>query len=238
MHIHFIVHESFEAPGAFLRWAQTRGYTTRWSRVYAGEPLPANADDFTMLILLGGPQSPRTTLTECPYFDSHAEQKLISQAISAGRIVLGVCLGAQLIGEALGAPVMRSPEKEIGHYPIILTTAGLQDSNLAHFGSTLITGHWHNDMPGLTSSATVLATSAGCPRQIVKYSDQVYGFQCHLEFDAEVIEQLIAHSGAELNAAQGARFVRTAQEMRHWDYREMNQQLWTFLDNLLAHYQP
>ncbi|HBM3026331.1 TPA: type 1 glutamine amidotransferase [Klebsiella oxytoca] len=232
MQIHFIVHEVFEAPGAYLHWAQARGYDTSWSRVYAGDALPENANAFDMLVVLGGPQSPRTTLAECPYFDTHAEQRLIVQAIAAGRIVVGICLGSQLIGEALGAPVMQSPEKEIGHFPITLTTAGLQDGKLAHFGPSLVVGHWHNDMPGLTPEAEVLASSEGCPRQIVKYRDRVYGFQCHMEFDAEVIELLIAHSQQELSAARGRRFIRSEQEMRAWDYREMNQKLWTFLDKL------
>lgn len=111
MQIHFIVHEVFEAPGAYLHWAQERGHDTSWSRVYAGDTLPENADAFDMLVVLGGPQSPRTTLAECPYFDTHAEQRLIAQAIAAGRIVIGICLGSQLIGEALGAAVMQSPEK-------------------------------------------------------------------------------------------------------------------------------
>ncbi|EKQ7998084.1 type 1 glutamine amidotransferase [Raoultella ornithinolytica] len=230
MHIHFIVHEHFESPGACLHWAQDRGYTIGWSRVYAGDPLPANADGFDMLVVLGGPQSPRTTLAECAYFDTHAEQNLIAQAIAAGRIVIGICLGSQLIGEALGAPVMQSPEKEIGHYPVTLSVEGLRDPNIAHFGPALVVGHWHNDMPGMTPTATVLAASEGCPRQIVKYGDRVYGFQCHMEFDAEVIERLITHSQEELEAA------RSVQEMRSWDYREMNQKLWTFLDNLVTHY--
>ncbi|HBM3127290.1 TPA: type 1 glutamine amidotransferase [Klebsiella michiganensis] len=234
MQIHFIVHEVFEAPGAYLHWAQARGYGISWSRVYAGDRLPENANAFDMLVVLGGPQSPRTTLSECPWFDSHAEQRLIAQAIAAGRIVVGICLGSQLIGEALGAPVMQSPEKEVGHYPITLTTAGLQDDKLAHFGPSLVVGHWHNDMPGLTPEAGVMACSEGCPRQIVKYSDRVYGFQCHMEFDAEVIELLIAHSQQELSAARGRRFIRSEQEMRACDYREMNEKLWAFLDKLTA----
>ena len=131
---------------------------------------------------------------------------------------------------------MQSPEKEIGHYPVTLTVEGLRDPNIAHFGPALVVGHWHNDMPGMTPTATVLAASEGCPRQIVKYGDRVYGFQCHMEFDAEVIERLITHSQEELEAARGRRFIRSVQEMRSWDYREMNQKLWTFLDNLVTHY--
>lgn len=107
MRVHFVVHESFESAGAYLKWAEDRGYTISWSRVYAGEALPPNADEFDMLVVFGGPQSPRTTREECPYFDSRAEQHLINQAITARRMVIGICLGSQLIGEALGAKVRK-----------------------------------------------------------------------------------------------------------------------------------
>ena len=233
MRVHFVVHDSFEAAGAYLQWAEDRGYPLSWSRVYAGEPVPANADGFDMLVVFGGPQSPRTTLEECPYFDSLAEQRLINQAISARRIVIGICLGSQLIGEALGAKVRQSPEKEIGHYPITLTEAGKQNPLLAHFGSPLVVGHWHNDMPGLTDQSVVLATSEGCPRQIVQYGNAVYGFQCHMEFTAEAVAGLIQHSEQELAAAKGKRFIRSNAEMREWNYQEMNEKLWRFLDLLV-----
>lgn len=51
MQIHFIVHEVFEAPGAYLHWAQARGYGISWSRVYAGDRLPENANAFDMLVV-------------------------------------------------------------------------------------------------------------------------------------------------------------------------------------------
>ena len=234
MRVHFIVHESFEAPGAYETWAINQGHDVTYSRVYAGDRLPDDAVGIDFLIVMGGPQDPDTTLEACPHFNAKAEQALIASAVKTGKAVIGICLGSQLIGEALGAPVMQSPEKEVGHYPITLTTAGLQDDKLAHFGPSLVIGHWHNDMPGLTPEAEVMASSEGCPRQIVKYSDRVYGFQCHMEFDAEVIELLIAHSQQELSAARGRRFIRSEQEMRAWDYREMNEKLWVFLDKLTA----
>lgn len=233
MRVHFVIHESFESAGAYLPWAESRGYTITWSRVYAGETVPANADSFDMLVVFGGPQSPRTTQEECPYFDSQAEQHLINQAISARKIVVGICLGSQLIGEALGAKVCQSPEKEIGHYPIVLTEAGQQHPLFSHFGSSLIVGHWHNDMPGLTDQAIILATSEGCPRQIVQYGNFVYGFQCHMEFTADAIEGLIQHSEQELAEAEGKRFIRPVEEMRAWDYQQMNEKLWQFLDKLV-----
>lgn len=232
MRVHFVIHESFESAGAYLPWAEERGYAISWSRVYAGESVPASADGFDMLVVFGGPQSPRTTQAECPYFDSQAEQHLINQAIAARKIVVGICLGSQLIGEALGAKVCQSPEKEIGHYPISLTEAGKAHPLIAHFGSPLVVGHWHNDMPGLTAQTTILAVSDGCPRQIVQFAEKVYGFQCHMEFTAEAVEGLIQHSEQELADAKGKPYIRSIEEMRACDYREMNHKLWTFLDKL------
>lgn len=58
MRVHFVIHESFESAGAYLPWAESRGYTITWSHVYAGEAVPANADGFDMLVVFGGPQSP------------------------------------------------------------------------------------------------------------------------------------------------------------------------------------
>ncbi len=55
----------------------------------------------------------------CPHFNSLAEQAVIKKAIQANKIVLGVCLGSQLIGEALGAKFEHSPEREIGKFPIM-----------------------------------------------------------------------------------------------------------------------
>lgn len=232
MRVHFVIHESFESAGAYVPWAKARGHAVSWSRVYENEAVPANAEGFDMLVVFGGPQSPHTTLTECPYFDSHAEQKLIRQAIDAGRVVVGICLGSQLIGEALGAPVGQSPEKEIGHFPITLTEAGQQHPLFSHFSSPLTVGHWHNDMPGLTAETIILASSAGCPRQIVQFRDKVYGFQCHMEFTAGAVEGLIQHSEPELAEAKGKPFIRSVEEMRAHDYREMNHKLWEFLDKL------
>ncbi|STD27438.1 glutamine amidotransferase [Enterobacter asburiae] len=95
--------------------------------------------------------------------DAQAEMRLIGRAIEAGKTVIGVCLGSQLIGEALGAAFCHSPEKEIGKFPVRLTDAGKANPLFKDFGHELNVGHWHNDMPGLTPQAKVLAYSEGCP---------------------------------------------------------------------------
>ena len=232
MRVHFIVHESFEAPGAYEAWATKRGHDVTYSRVYAGDKLPADTEDIDFLIVMGGPQDPVTTLDECPHFDSKGEQALIASAVQTGKAVIGICLGSQLIGEALDAPFAHSPEKEIGKFPITLTEDGCKDAMFSHFTKILEVGHWHNDMPGLTPEAKVIAYSEGCPRQIVSYSDRVFGFQCHMELTLDIVEQLIAHSEKDLSRAAEYRFVNTPEELRSHDYSEMNQVLFGFLDKL------
>lgn len=236
MKIHFVVHESFEAPGAYEAWVDNRGYQAAYSRVYDREPLPQSIEDIDMLVVLGGPQSPSTTRAECPNFDAAAECSLIARCVAARKAVVGVCLGAQLLGEALGARHERSPEKEIGAFPIALTAAGKANDKFAHFGDVLNVGHWHGDMPGLTQSAQIIAYSEGCPRQIVEYGDLAYGFQCHMEFTPDVIELLIAASARELATLAGRRFVQQPDALRANDYDAMNQKLFVFLDKLVEAY--
>lgn len=236
MRSHFIIHESFEAPGVYLSWAQSRGHVVSCSNVYQGGRLPESADGIDFLIIMGGPQSPATAKAECPHFDAAAEISLIEKCVAASRAVIGVCLGSQLIGEALGARFEPSPEKEIGKFPIFLTREGGANAKFAHFGGRLDVGHWHNDMPGLTPEAKIIAYSEGCPRQIVEYGKLVYGFQCHMEFDREVIELLIANSDPALETLAHYRFVQQAEALRKNNYSDMNTKLVMFLDKLSEEY--
>lgn len=230
MKIHFIIHEIFESPGAYWEWARNRGHELSATKLYERDRLPKGASAYDMLIVMGGPQSPRTTLAECPCFDAAAEIALIQEFIKADKPIIGVCLGAQLLGEAYGVSVERSPEKEIGNYPITLTEAGLANRNLSHIGTSAIVGHWHGDMPGLTPQAKILATSQGCPRQIVEYSDKHYAFQCHLEFSKPLIEALLAEEVDYDEQVKTHSYLQAANEMLAYDYSEMNHILEQFSD--------
>jgi len=235
MKIHFIIHEEFEGPGALLVWAEKHDYDVSSSRVYKFESLP-DQHDFDILVVLGGPQSTATTIKEVPHFDAEKEKRLISDAIANNRAVVGVCLGAQLVGEALGSPFAKSPEKEIGVFPITLTSSGKQNAFFHHFPQTVNVGHWHGDMPGLTSTSKVIAASPGCPRQIIEYSRFVYGFQCHLEFTRESVKQLISHSENELKSSSEAKFVQSPNPFLDYNFEEMNNILFGFLDKLVLQY--
>ena len=234
MNIHFILHETFEVPGAYLKWAQERGHNVTSTKVYEEEKLPETVDGIDFLIVMGGPQSPDENRQAFPYYDPKAEIKLIQKAIDADIYIVGVCLGAQLLSVAYGGKYEHSPEREIGVFPINLTEAGLADDHIKDFGSTLDTGHWHGDMPGLSDNAVVMATSKGCPRQIVRFSPKHYAFQAHLEFDPEAIDLLIAADGEEHLRQQNQElpFVQTPELLRANDYSQMNKKLFAFLDSL------
>ena len=235
MRVHFILHETFEVPGAYLKWALERGHQITSTKVYEKEPLPETIDGIDFLIVMGGPQSPDEDRENFPYYDSKAEIAFMKEAIAADIYIVGVCLGAQLLSVAYGAKYEHSPEREIGVYPVTLTMQGLTDPHVSLFGETLETGHWHGDMPGLTEDAVVLATSQGCPRQIIRFSPKHYAFQAHLEFDSEAVELLIAADGEEQLRKQSEKlpFVQTPEELRENDYSEMNVKLYAFLDSLV-----
>ena len=234
MKVHFVLHETFEVPGAYLKWAQERGHQVTTTKVYENETLPESVDDIDFLIVMGGPQSPDEDREAFPYYDPQAEIQLIQKAIKSDRYIVGVCLGAQLLSVAYGAEYEHSPEREIGVFPITLTEAGLKDEHVKVLGPTLNTGHWHGDMPGLTEDAVVLATSQGCPRQIICFSSKHYAFQAHLEFDPEAVELLIAADVEDVIEEQSSKltFVQNPQVIRAYDYREMNAKLYAFLDSL------
>lgn len=233
MKIHIIIHESFEAPAAIESWSNFRGYHVSYTKVYEGDPFPANCD-FDLLFVMGGPQSPATTIDECPYFDVKNEITFIQKAIKHGKLILGVCLGAQLIGEALDARFDHSPDREIGVFPVMLTEDGRKDPLVGVFPDKFLVGHWHGDMPGLTSEAKILARSEGCPRQIIRYSPNIYGFQCHFEFTPEAIEGMIQNSTHELAEYKDLPYVQTAEQLRANDYTEINKKLFEFLDRFSA----
>lgn len=233
MKIHFIQQDPWVVPGEYLVWAERRGCEITYTRCWQHEEVPkeANAD---LLVVLGGYQSPATTKEECDYYDSAAEQSLIREYAEAGKIVIGSCLGAQLIGEALGAPYEHSPEREIGTVEARLTEEGRRDPFFAHFPEVFEAGEWHNDMPGLTENAAVLAESCGCPRQIVRYGKYVYGFQTHMEFTREIVAAGIEDVGGEIKVTGPC--VKTREELMADDYTVMNRLLSGFLDALADAY--
>lgn len=221
----FVLHAEFEMPGCIETWARAQHFSYQFCCPFAGEKIPG-VTEFDWLILMGGPQSAREQEL-FPYL--REEVALIRKAIAADKVILGFCLGAQLIGEAFGAPAEKSPHKEIGIFPIHLTQEGICDPLLSKLPPIFPVVHWHNDMPGLSKESHVLAKSEGCPRQIVRYAEKIYGIQCHPECMRENIEELIRHCGSDL---QGGEYVQDEEKLLNQDLSSINQTMFTLLNNV------
>lgn len=225
------MHESFESPAAIEIWAKERGHKISYTKLYEGGIFPETYD-FDFLVIMGGPQSPETTVQECPHFDAEKEIAFIKKAIEQDKVLLGVCLGAQFIGEALDAKFDHSPNREIGVFPVTLTSDGKEDPIFKNFPEKFMVGHWHGDMPGLTPESKILAVSEGCPRQVVRYTPKVYGFQCHFEFNKDAIDGMIENNSHELEDYKNLPYIQTAEQLKSYDYSEMNKMLFIFLDTI------
>ena len=225
MKILFVIHASFEKPGVIESWAKKCGHHTQEVSPYKGEKLP-DIKDIDMLVVMGGPQSP-LEINKDPYLLDEIE--LIKKAIKTQKRIIGICLGAQLIGEALGVKTERSPNREIGMHAIQLLEDAKYDPVFQKFPAVSDVMHWHSDMPGIAKGAVLLAKSEGCPRQVFRYGDRIYGFQCHFELTKELVKGMIESCPSDLKEGT---YVRTVKELMESDYQPMNLRMEQLLNYL------
>ena len=128
------------------------------------------------------------------------EKHFIRRAVEAGKPVLGVCLGAQLIASAMGARVYSHEVKEIGWFPVH-GVDGVGSTGF-RFPGTVEAFHWHGETFDLPLGAVHLARSDGCENQAFQVSRSVIGVQCHLETTPETARQLVANCRAELSPSK------------------------------------
>ncbi len=233
MKLHVVMHEAFEAPGAIAKWANERCYQIEYTKLYLGESFPAETSGFDILIILGGPQSPDTNIDESPHFDVEKEINFINKSIRSDKKILGVCLGAQLIGVALGAKHSRSAHKEVGVFPIMFYDQSDSDPLFSELPKTINVVHWHGDMPGLTDEAIVLAKSDGCSRQIIKYLPLVYGFQCHFKFTDQSIDSMIKNCSHDLDNHSNQPYIQSKKEFKNSNHIVYNEFLYSVLDRFV-----
>jgi GMP synthase (glutamine-hydrolysing) len=128
-----------------------------------------------------------------------AEKRFIEKAIEKDKIVLGICLGAQLIADVLGARVVRNRYKEIGWFPVSLRPEGLASVPFQGFPDEFQALHWHGDTFSLPAGAAMLAESEACPAQAFSANDsRVLALQFHLESSVESVRALIRNCSNEL----------------------------------------
>ena len=121
MNIHYLQHVPFEDLGSIKNWAKIRGHRVTATRFYRAEPLPF-LDELDWLIIMGGPMN---IYEEDKYPWLGHEKRFIEEVIKTDKVVLGICLGAQLIADVLGVRIYENIHKEIGWFPIQLTSEGI-----------------------------------------------------------------------------------------------------------------
>lgn len=206
MHIHYLQHVPFEGLGSIENWAHGNGHHLTATRLYAGEQFPA-FERFDCLIVMGGPMSIHD---ESDYVWLKGEKWFIRQAIERGKCVLGICLGAQLIADVLGARVYQGEHKEIGWFPIQKSEALASHEIATVLPDEFEVFHWHGETFELPQGAVRLASSAACLNQGFVVGERVIGLQFHLETTAASAEAIIAHCADELVQAP---YIQTADQM-------------------------
>lgn len=208
MRIHYVQHVPFETPEMILDWAALRGHLVSSTRLYATpQPQLPAIEDFDLLVVMGGPMG---TGDEADYPFLSQEKRFIAAAVKAGKQVIGVCLGAQLIAETLGGKVYRNEQKEIGWHPLQLTGEGGSHPLFSHFPPSFTAFHWHGDTFTLPPQAVWLASSAGCAHQAFAVGHRVLGLQFHLESTAASIRALAEHCAADITPGS---YVQTKDEL-------------------------
>lgn len=206
-------HAKSSTAGTLPKWCQANGLSFEVARaedVLARTHSPAAAS----LIVLGGNMQVWET-DRFPWLEK--EKAFIKSFIDAGKPVLGICLGAQLLAEQLGAQVLPMSESEVGWYRVRLEN-----------GKTLTPLHCHRSMFSAPAGAVVTATDDAHRVQAFQVAQKFYGFQFHTEIDQKRIEKVID----ELNPHAKGR-VQKPEELAA-GFKEHGEELQAYFESQLA----
>ncbi len=184
-------HVPFEGPAAIAEWAATRKVNVTVRHLYRGDSLP-DLSEFDMLTVMGGPMSANDEVV-LPWLAPEIAR--VGDAIASEKIVLGVCLGAQIIAKALGAKVYKGVQKEIGWFPVRAEAAhalfrGLPPQFMAF--------HWHGETFDLPVKAERLASTPVTANQAFAIGKKVLGLQFHMEATEKSVNALIEHASDDI----------------------------------------
>ncbi len=195
MRVHCLEHVPFEDAANIAIWARQRHHRVTRTRLYEDEPLP-DVGEIGLLAVMGGPMN---VYQHRDYPWLRKEKVFLEQAIAAGIPTLGVCLGAQLLADVLGAKVVQNPHVEIGWFPVRLTGEARAARLFQGMPAEFTVFHWHGDTFDIPPGAVRLAESNACPNQAFEYAGRVVGLQFHLEYTADSIRAMLAHCGSEVS---------------------------------------
>jgi GMP synthase (glutamine-hydrolysing) len=204
-----IRHVGFEDLGLLAPLLDARGFSVTYLEASTASAFTA-AEAADLVIVLGGPIG---AYEEASYPFLKAELQILEQRLSRERPTLGICLGAQLMARALGAPVYPGPHKEIGWSALTLSLAG-QASCLAALEEAPVL-HWHGDTFDVPEEAILLASSSLYANQAFAFGKRALALQFHLEADVRGIECWYVGHACELAAAKISVVELREQGLRH-----------------------
>lgn len=225
--IHYLQHVAFEGLGCIAGWAAQHGAILSATEFYQDDYLLPSPDDFDWLIIMGGPMGVYDH-AEHPWL--LPEKELIKQAIVAGKKVLGICLGAQLIATVLGARVMQNHCKEIGWFDINYMEVVPQ--RIKHH-NTVTVFHWHGDTFDIPTGAVHIASSVACYNQGFLYNNNVLALQCHMEVTEESLDAMLMYGADELKPDKFIQPADVIKSMKHYIV-ENNKMMFNWLNYLAS----
>lgn len=191
------------------------------------EEFPADTD-FDLLVIMGGPMN---IYEDEQYPWLKQEKAFIKKVINSDKFVLGICLGAQLLADVLGAKVYKNDFSEIGWFPVEVDNEALKVPVMSGFSSEIQAFHWHGDTFDIPQDSIRLGSTEGCKNQGFIYKDRVIGLQFHLEITEENAVSLIRNCSEDMAASM---YVQKQQEIlsAKSNFEQIHQSLVNLMNNI------
>ena len=227
MRIHCLQHTENPGHTHLEDWAARHGHSWHGTILPLDGKLPPVAG-LDCLVVVGGPMS---VWEERHYPWLGREKRFIEACIAADKPVLGICLGAQLLANALGADVYEGPHKEIGWFDVEANREGCPDWIEKTLPARFETFLWHGDTFDLPRDAVRIARSAAFENQGFVWN-RTMALQFHLEVRPDWVEMLAKRDAHELVEAPYVQSAQTVLGKPESLYRRNN----VLMDGLLRHW--